>query len=204
MAHTYLDLLTTPGVKEAQAQNDAREQWEDFSGSREFTSFDENARAFIAARDSFYIASLSASGWPYVQNRGGPPGFLKVLDDTTLGFSDFRGNSQYITLGNSKTEERVSLFLMDYPRRKRMKILARLTVHDATQYPDLAERLADPDYNGVVERLMTLSLAAYDWNCPQHIVQRFTKAEIADRVAPLQEELEALRAENAELKAKLG
>ena len=203
MAYTYLEMLTTPGVIAAQEENDARDQWSRFPGNREFTAFDENARAFLSQRDSFYMASNSASGWPYLQHRGGPPGFLKVLDESTLGFADYRGNGQYISLGNSKTDDRVALFLMDYPRRKRMKVMAHLSVH-APDDAEWAARIRDPDYPGVVERLMVLKLAAYDWNCPQHIAQRFTKAQVAEMIAPMHAELQELRAENAALKERSG
>lgn len=203
MNYTYLDLLTTPDVIEAQRENGARDQWEDFAGKRQFTQFDDAARAFISERDSFYMASNSQSGWPYLQHRGGPTGFLKLLDETTLGFADYRGNRQYISLGNVKSDDRISLFLMDYAGRKRMKILARLSVHSLSERPDLAERILDPEYPGVVERLMTFELAAYDWNCPQHIVQRFTTAQVNSAIASTLEELEALRAENRQLKALL-
>jgi len=196
MAYTYLDMLTTSDVIAAQEENEAREQWADFAGDREFTSFDDNARAFIAARDSFYIASHSANGWPYIQHRGGPIGFLKILDDTTFGFADYRGNKQYITLGNSKSDDRVALFLMDYARRKRMKMLARIEVLSAKDNPDLAARLIDADYPGEVERLMVFNLAAYDWNCPQHITPRYSKPAV-------QQALAELKAENDELRRKL-
>ena len=202
MAYTYLDELTTKGVREAQAENGARGQWEDFSGSREFTRFDENAATFIAARDSFYIASNSQSGWPYLQHRGGPPGFIKLLDETTIGIADFRGNSQYITLGNSKTDDRVSLFLMDYPRRKRMKILAHMSVHDADD-PQFERSLVDADYGAAVERLLVFKLFAYDWNCPQHIIPRYTKAQLAGTLSGVEEELQRLRKENERLRAQL-
>lgn len=203
MPQSYLDMLTTPGVKAAQVENGSREQWARMEGKRVWRSFDDNARAFIAERDSFYMASNSASGWPYVQHRGGPPGFLKVLDDTRFGFADYRGNTQYITLGNAKSDDRVALFLMDYPRRKRLKILARLSVHDANGEPELAEALRDPDYPAEVERLMVFTLEAYDWNCPQHITPRFTKAMVAEALDQQSREIAALREENAALKARL-
>lgn len=202
MPYTYLDELTTAGVRDAQAENGASDQWRDFLGSREFTRFDDNAIAFIEARDSFYVASNSESGWPYLQHRGGPPGFIKVLDETTLGIADFRGNRQYITLGNSKTDDRVSLFLMDYPRRKRLKILARMSVHDADD-PQLARSLVDREYGATVERFLRFKLFAYDWNCPQHITPRYTKLQLAESIAVAESEIEALRRENAQLRARL-
>ena len=203
MAYTYLEALTTPDVERAQAENGAREQWAGFGGSREFTRFDANAVAFIEARDSFYMATNSSSGWPYLQHRGGAPGFIKILDETTLGIADFSGNRQYISVGNAKSDDRVSLFLMDYARRKRMKVLARMTVHDADD-AQLRPRIVDEGYAGRVERLITFDLYAYDWNCPQHITQRFTKAQVQQTVAGLEAELDRLKAENAALRKGLG
>lgn len=200
MAYKFLDMLTTGSVREAQSENGAREQWADFSGDRRFDQFDERAEAFITARDSFYMASVSENGWPYVQHRGGPPGFLKVLDDKTLGFADFRGNRQYISLGNVRADDRVALFMVDYPRRKRLKLLAHMKVHPLDTNPELAERIIDTDYLGEPERLMTLSLESYDWNCPQHIIPRFTKEMVDLAAEPLQEEIARLTAENKALK----
>ncbi|QTD57070.1 pyridoxamine 5'-phosphate oxidase family protein [Parasphingorhabdus cellanae] len=204
MPYKFLDMLTTDSVRDAQSENGAREQWDDFAGDRRFDHFDERAAAFIAARDSFYMASVSENGWPYVQHRGGPPGFLKVLDDKMLGFADFQGNRQYISLGNVKADDRVALFLVDYPRRKRLKLLAHMTVHQLDDNPDLAQRIIDTDYQGQPERLMTLSLESYDWNCPQHIVPRFTKDMVDLAARPLQEEIARLTEENEALRRKLG
>lgn len=204
MPYKFLDMLTTDSVRDAQSENGARKQWADFSGDRRFDQFDERAAAFISARDSFYMASVSENGWPYVQHRGGPPGFLKVLDDKTLGFADYRGNRQYISLGNVKADNRVALFMVDYPRRKRLKLLAHMTVYSLDADPELAERIIDSDYLGEPERLMTLSLESYDWNCPQHIVPRFTKEMVDLAAKPLQEEIARLTAENEALRAKLG
>jgi len=157
---------------------------------------------FIAERDSFYLASVSATGWPYIQHRGGPTGFLRALDDRTLAFADFRGNRQYLTLGNLRGDERVALFLMDYPRRRRLKILARMRAHDLRAEPELAALLATPGYRGLAERGFVLKLHAFDWNCPQHIAPRFGAAEVEAAVAPLHARLLALEAENARLRAE--
>ena len=121
MAYKFLDIVATPSVQAAQAANGSRQMWEHFKGHRTFDRFTENESAFIEARDSFYIASVSESGWPYVQHRGGPPGFIKVLDDKTLAFPDFRGNLQYISLGNVAADDRVALIMVDYPNRARLK-----------------------------------------------------------------------------------
>ncbi|MBM7322089.1 pyridoxamine 5'-phosphate oxidase family protein, partial [Agrobacterium sp. S2] len=128
--------------------------------------------------DGFYLASVSETGWPYVQYRGGPAGFLTVLEPALLGFGDFRGNRQYITTGNVTANDRVSLFLMDYAHRQRLKIFGRIRIIDAADDPSLAERLTMPDYSARVERLVLIGVEAFDWNCPQHITPRFTLAEL--------------------------
>lgn len=203
MTYGFLDILGTPEVRAAQDANGVGATWSRFAGDRAFERFTDNEAAFIAARDSFYLASISSSGWPYVQHRGGPPGFLKVLDETTLGFADFRGNRQYITQGNVAGDDRVSLILMDYPNQARLKILAHMEMRDLAQAPDLAERLVEPGYKGRPERAFVLRLETFDWNCPQHITPRFTAAEIQTAVSPLQARIASLEAENQALKAEL-
>jgi len=203
MAYTFLDILSTPSVRAAQAANDSRELWEQPGDDRVFDRFTEDEIAFIGARDSIYIASVSESGWPYVQHRGGPPGFLKVLDDRTMGFADFRGNRQYVSLGNVAADDRVALILMDYPNRARLKILAHMREHDLAAEPDLAGRLALPGYKARAERAFVLRLEAFDWNCAQHITPRYTAAEIAPVVTPLQQRLAVLEAENQALRDQL-
>ena len=199
MAYGFLDTLATPAVRAAQAANGGV-SWSAFDGDRAFDRFTENEAAFIAERDSFYLATVSESGWPYVQHRGGPPGFVKVLDDRTLALPDFAGNRQYISLGNASVDNRVSLILVDYPRRARLKILARLEARDLSGDPELARQLALPGYRARIERALVLRLEAFDWNCPQHITPRFTAAEVEATVAPLQERLAALEAENLALR----
>jgi predicted pyridoxine 5'-phosphate oxidase superfamily flavin-nucleotide-binding protein len=158
--------------------------------------------AFIAERDGFYIASGSETGWPYVQFRGGPPGFLRLLDDKTLGYADFRGNRQYITAGNVAANDRVSLFLMDYVHQQRLKIFGRMQVVESAADPELAKDLSNPGYPGRVERAALITVEAFDWNCQQHITPRFTEAELAAALAPLREQMASLRAENDRLRAK--
>jgi predicted pyridoxine 5'-phosphate oxidase superfamily flavin-nucleotide-binding protein len=198
----FLDLVSTPGVRAAQAANGSLKMWENFKGQRVFDRFTDNEAAFIGARDNFYIATVSETGWPYVQHRGGPPGFLKVLDRTTLGFADFRGNRQYISLGNIAANNRVALILMDYPNRSRMKILARMEARDIGADPSLAASLALPDYKGRPELAFLLHLETFDWNCPQHITPRFTAVEIETALAPLRMRIAALEAENEALRTQ--
>jgi predicted pyridoxine 5'-phosphate oxidase superfamily flavin-nucleotide-binding protein len=203
MPYKFLDVTATPSVRAAQAANGSRDMWEHFKGHRIFDRFTDNEAAFIAERDSFYMATVSESGWPYVQHRGGPPGFLKVLDEKTLGFADFRGNLQYISLGNVTADDRVALILVDYPNRARLKILAHMEVRDLAAEPGLAARLALPGYKAKLERAFLLHLETFDWNCPQHITPRYTMADIEVAVSPLQSRIAELEAENQALRAKI-
>jgi predicted pyridoxine 5'-phosphate oxidase superfamily flavin-nucleotide-binding protein len=203
MSNGFLDIATTPSVLAAQAANGSAGLYDKVVAKRPSNRFSETEAAFIAARDSFYMASVSESGWPYVQHRGGPPGFLKLIDEATLAFPDFRGNRQYISLGNIAVENRVALILMDYPRRRRLKLYARIEARDLVTDPNLAALLALPNYRGVVERAFVLRLEAFDWNCPQHITPRFTEADIAAASASLTERMRELEAENAALRATL-
>jgi predicted pyridoxine 5'-phosphate oxidase superfamily flavin-nucleotide-binding protein len=211
MRYGFLDIAGTPSVKAAQADMGSADMWRDIRTDRSFDRFTPAEAAFIAARDSFYMATTSETGWPYVQHRGGPKGFLRLIDDRTLAFADYRGNRQYISVGNIAADDRAALILMDYPNRRRMKIYAHVELRDLAGDPALAAALADPAYRARPERAMLLHLDAFDWNCPQHITPRFTEAEIAAAVAPLRDQLAraesdnaALRAELADLKASVG
>ena len=153
--------------------------------------------AFLAERDSFYMGSVGENGWPYVQHRGGPKGFLKVLDQKTIGFADFMGNKQYISAGNLSTDDRVSLFIMDYPNRQRLKIWARARLVYENEDAALIAQLEVPGYQARVERGIIMTIEALDWNCPQHITPRYTKAEVESLIAPLLDEIQALKAQIA-------
>ena len=203
MSYGFLDTLSTSGVRAAQAANGSREMWKDFTGHRAFDHFTAAEAAFVRARDSFYMATVSETGWPYIQHRGGPTGFLKVLDETTLGFADFRGNRQYISLGNIASDARTALFLMDYPNRQRLKILAHMSVRDLAADPELAERLSSPGYKGRPERAFILKLETFDWNCPQHITPRFTAAEVATGTAVLRKRLAEAESELKSLREQI-
>ncbi|MET4697260.1 putative pyridoxine 5'-phosphate oxidase superfamily flavin-nucleotide-binding protein [Constrictibacter sp. MBR-5] len=203
MAYGFLDIAATPSVRAAQAAMGAARNWEDFKGDRAFDRLTPDVSAFIAARDSLYMATVSETGWPYVQHRGGPAGFLHVLDDRTLAFADYRGNRQYISVGNLAANDRASLILVDYPARARLKMYVRVEAVSLEADPALAARVAVPGYAAKAERTLLLHLEAFDWNCRQHIVPRFTQAEIAAAVAPLRDRLAALEAENAALRARL-
>jgi uncharacterized protein len=201
MTRSYLDIATTPSVAAAQESLGSREFNAKTAARRVFTRFGEDEAAFVAARDSFYLATVSETGWPYIQHRGGPPGFLKVLDERTLGVADFSGNRQYLTLGNLAASDKASLFLMDYPNQARMKLFVRARAVDLTENLELAARLATPGYRARIERGLVFELEALDWNCRQHIVKRLTLPEVASVVASMQERIAELEAENASLRA---
>jgi predicted pyridoxine 5'-phosphate oxidase superfamily flavin-nucleotide-binding protein len=203
MPYGYLDIAVTPSVRAVQASMGADRLWENYSGERPGDRFTDAEAAFIAARDSFYMATVSESGWPYVQHRGGPPGFLKLLDAQSLAFADYRGNRQYVSLGNLAADDRAALILVDPARPARLKIYAHVEALPLDADPALAARVVDADYRARPERILKLRLAAFDWNCPQHITPRFTQAEIAEALAPLRQRLAALETENAELRARL-
>lgn len=203
MAHGFLNIAITPSVLAAQTANGSAGLYDKVGAHRRWDRFGDAEAAFIADRDSFYMASVSETGWPYVQHRGGPRGFLKLLNATTLAFADFRGNKQYISLGNVNAENRVALILMDYPHRRRLKIYARIEARDLNVDFDLASAIALDDYRAVVERAFILRLEAFDWNCPQHITPRFTEPEIAAASVQWQERLAALENENAALRKAL-
>ncbi|GAA3800718.1 MULTISPECIES: pyridoxamine 5'-phosphate oxidase family protein [Amycolatopsis] len=186
MPHRYLSTLTTPAVEAAQ------KQYGSYSAIQRMTSgwhtdgvLGEDEIGFIAERDSFYLGTVGETGWPYVQHRGGPPGFLKVLgvEDgaSLLAWADFRGNRQYVSVGNLGASAKVSLFLMDYPHQQRLKILGEARSHDARteEAASLLEKVALPGYRAHVERIITVRVRGYDWNCPQHITPRWTEAELA-------------------------
>lgn len=202
MSHGFLDIAVTPSVRAVQAKMGADHLWDDFNSRRSFDRFGEQEQAFIATRDSFFMASVSETGWPYVQHRGGPPGFLKTIDERTLAFADYRGNRQYISTGNLMADSRTCLFLMDYPRRARLKIYAHAEILEPDADAALAEQVTVPGYQARIERIFRLTLDAFDWNCPQHITPRFTEQEIADAVQPLRDRLAQLEAENAALRAR--
>lgn len=195
MSRAFAEIAFTPSVKDAQSRYGSRQlnQRYEAAGDRQ-DELTETEREFIATRDSFYQATVSENGWPYVQFRGGPPGFLKVINSRTIGFADFRGNVQYVSVGNINADGRIALILMDYVNRQRLKIWGRARVVHEADEPDLVAALKIPGYKARVERAIIISVEAYDWNCPQHITRRFTEEEVRQASAPLLAELEALRA----------
>ena len=204
MPRAFADIGFTPAVKAAQLRYGSR------SANEKFECIDEpmdtltpRETEFIHARDGCYQATVSETGWPYIQFRGGPVGFLRVLDVKTLGYADFRGNRQYMSVGNINAGGRIALILMDYPNRRRLKIWGRAKVVHANEDPALFTRLAPADYAAHIERAVVIAVEAYDWNCPRHITPRYTEKEISQWAAPLLQQLADLQAENARLRRSI-
>ena len=205
MTAHFFDLAFTPSVQAAQEVNGSRRAYarhhEESAGPDHLS---DNETAFIAERDSFYMATVSETGWPYLQHRGGPKGFIKVLNDRTLGLADFRGNRQYVSLGNLTSDDRAALFFMDYPRQARLKLLARVRAVDLVNEPELATALVDANYTAKVERGLLIRVEAFDWNCPQHITPRFTAEEVRSIISRQEARIAELEAENLALKTQSG
>ena len=194
MGHRFAEIAFTPNVRDAQEENGSRRSYARMEDGRtHHNALGEQETAFISARDSFYLATVSETGWPYIQHRGGPKGFLKVLDEKTVAFADFKGNRQYVSVGNLAGDDRVSLILVDYPNRARLKILGRARIVGADD-PGLLKRLAPENYRAVIERAFVITVEAFDWNCPQHITPRFTVPEIEDEIRPLRQRIADLEA----------
>jgi len=193
MARKFAEITFTPSVKAAQERYGSRAANQRFETIEEAgDTLSEVEAQFVEARDGFYQATVNEDGWPYVQFRGGPAGFLKVLDDRTIGYADFRGNIQYLSVGNIEANDRVALILMDYANRRRLKIWARARLVHRDEDPELLARLEVPTYRARVERAVVLTIEAFDWNCPQHITPRFTEIEIDALMMPLKDRIAEL------------
>ena len=195
MAGRYLETYFTPQVLAAQQHYFGRSQ--NLPPQPERDPLGDEERVFIEARDSFYMATVSENGWPYVQHRGGKPGFLRIVSSTQLAFADYKGNRQMLSTGNLAASDRVALFLMDYPRRERLKILGHVRIEDARQHPDAVARIAEPEVRTLVERVFLIDVVSFDWNCPKYITPRYTEEEVREAVAPLKTRI-------AELERELG
>jgi len=194
MTNSFAEITFTPSVKAAQSLYGSRQANRGFELSENAKNeLTEREAKFIANRDSFYQATVSESGWPYVQHRGGAIGFLKVLDKRTIGFADFRGNVQYLSVGNLNANNRISLILMDYANRRRLKIWGRASIIHESENPELIAQLEVPSYRARVERGIVIHVEAYDWNCSQHITRRYTEAEVEKLITPLLEENRQLK-----------
>lgn len=207
MSRHYDDIAFTEAVREVQGRYGSRRFYDRRRDRRRGPSADagdalsEDERDYLGERDGFCLASVGADGWPYVQFRGGPPGFLRVLDEHTIGWADFRGNLQYISVGNLAGNDRVSLIAMDYPNRQRLKIYGHARVVSVEDEPALVGRLTMPDYDAVVQRAVIVSVTAFDWNCQQHITPRYSAAELEAPLAALHRRIRDLEDENAALAA---
>jgi predicted pyridoxine 5'-phosphate oxidase superfamily flavin-nucleotide-binding protein len=204
MAYPFGSLVFTPVVKALQERYGSRRSY----AKREQSLFSQDAlgpdeEGFLAECDSFYMASIGETGWPYVQHRGGPSGFLKVLDQHTIGFADFRGNKQYVSAGNLTTNDRVALILVDYPRQARLKILGHVQIFEGSDAKDWIEKLRDPGDATPIERVFIIHVDAFDWNCQQHITPRFTEEQIGNVLAPIEKRMEQIVKENENLRAEL-
>jgi predicted pyridoxine 5'-phosphate oxidase superfamily flavin-nucleotide-binding protein len=201
---SFGSLTFTPLVKMLQERHGSRRQYERVErASPSLPQFGPMEIEFVASRDSAYWATTGSTGWPYVQHRGGPKGFLKVIDDRTLALADYGGNKQYISAGNLLSDNRVAIIMVDYPQQARLKILGRVDVLEGEPAREWIERVRTPGYKAAIERVFVIHVEAFDWNCPRHITPRYTAEEIQEAVRPMEERLQALELENAALRADL-
>ena len=200
----FANIAFTPRVKAEQQRQGSRRAYAHSDESVAPDALGKDEEAYLAERDSFYMASVGETGWPYIQHRGGPKGFVKVIDPHTIGFADYRGNRQYVSVGNVGGDDRVALIFVDYPNRARLKVLAHASVVSAASAAEVIAALTEGDGAGArVERAFVLRVEGFDWNCPQHITPRFTEDEVREGVAPLLAKLEAAEAEIRQLRASL-
>jgi uncharacterized protein len=195
MADKFMQLVLTPAVQQAQDKYFGKHQV--VENAPETNPLTSSEAYFIASRDSFYMATVSETGWPYLQHRGGPTGFVKVLGPNLIGFADLKGNRQLVSTGNLDVTDRVALFMMDYPHRTRLKLLGQARVLDAREHRELVDQLAPEPLRSKVERLFLIQVISYDWNCPQYITPRFTAAEMEKHAAPLKARIAELEAQLA-------
>ena len=197
MGHKFAEIAFTDTVRKMQQEQGSRENYAAMDEGEDYHHIiGEQEADFIAQRDSFYMSSVSETGWPYVQHRGGPAGFMRVIDEHTIGFADFRGNRQYVSAGNFRQNDRVSLFFMDYPNRRRLKVLGHIRAVSKDE-TELLSQLKTEGYRALVERGFLITVSAFDWNCPQHITPRYTQAQVDEKMA-------SVIKENQQLKQQLG
>ncbi len=178
MGHQYAEIMFTENVKNLQEQYGSRKSYARMQEGEDYNNILCAAEIqFIVNCDSFYMASINEEGWPYIQHRGGPKGFIKIIDEKTIGFSDFSGNKQYISVGNFKTNNKVSLFFMDYKNRRRLKMIGHIQILDEAD-SKIIRKLEPDNYTARVERGLIITILGFDWNCPQHIPQRYTREDI--------------------------
>lgn len=203
MAKNFAEIAFTDAVKKLQEKHGSRKSYERMEKFNEVDGLTDNEVSFIQNRDSFYLATIGKKEFPYIQHRGGPKGFLKVLDSKRLGFVDFVGNKQYVSVGNMVTNNNVSLIMIDYPTRTRLKIFAKAEVVELKDNPELYDELDLKDYKFRPERMMIFHIEAYDWNCPQHITPRYSVDEIQKVFIQQQKYIRSLEEEIKELKEKI-
>ena len=205
MARNYRHTLFNDAVKALQERHGSRAAYLKMDAGADGTPDTLTAKEldYIALRDSFYIASVNGDGWPYMQHRGGPAGFLRHIQGNRIGFADYRGNKQYISTANLAGNDRVSLFLMDYPNKDRLKLVGHAHSVELADDPALVTSLMPAGYRAVPERAFLIDVIGWEWNCSQHITPRFTEAEISAAIQPMAAELNQLRAENAALRTQL-
>lgn len=203
MAKNFAEIAFTDAVKKLQKKHGSRKGYERMEKFNIVDGLTEGERSFIQNRDSFYLASIGVKEFPYIQHRGGPKDFLKVLDSKRLGFIDFTGNKQYVSVGNIETNNNVSLIMIDYPTRTRLKVFAKAEIVELKDNPELYDSLDLNDYKFRPERMIIFHIEAYDWNCPQHIIPRYTVDEINEAFLPQQEYIAKLEEEIKVLKSKL-
>lgn len=201
MMKNFGSLAFTAAVKTLQERYGSRRQYERLEqrGAPRGGLTDQETE-FITARDSCYIATVGSTGWPYIQHRGGPPGFIKVLDERTLAFADYRGNRQYISAGNLTADSRFALIMVDYPNRARLKLLGSARSLERAEAIELFDSAQSPGYEATAERVFVIQVEGFDWNCPQHITPRYTEEQIHDALQPTLARLEELERENRELR----
>jgi predicted pyridoxine 5'-phosphate oxidase superfamily flavin-nucleotide-binding protein len=198
MGHKFAEIAFTDSVRKIQQQQGSRDNYAAMDEGEDYNNvIGEQESSFIAQRDSFYMSSVSETGWPYVQHRGGPPGFMRILDENTIGFADYRGNRQYVSTGNFQENNRVSLFFMDYPNRRRLKVLGHIRLVGKEE-SEILSKLKTEGYRALIERAFLITVSAFDWNCPQHITPRYTKPEVEEMMASLIEENKQLKQQLAD------
>jgi predicted pyridoxine 5'-phosphate oxidase superfamily flavin-nucleotide-binding protein len=201
---SFGSLVFTPMVKKLQERYGSRKQYERMQNSGPAQDrLTESEIEFLAQRDSFYMATSGATGWPYIQHRGGIKGFLKVIDDRTLAFGDLRGNKQYISTGNLLTDDRVAIIMVDYPRQARLKMLGRIEILEGEKAEGWLDKVRTPAEKTPIERVFVVHVEAYDWNCPQHITPRYSVEELREGMKDVEKRIQALEQENASLRNEL-
>ena len=198
MRQRFFSTAFTPAVQAEQARHGSRAAYARLArqddGGDVGGGLTSDECAFIGARDSFYLGTVSETGWPHVQHRGGPPGFVRTIDARTLAWADFSGNRQYVSIGNAAGNSRVALIFMDYPARRRLKVLGRMSAFEIGDRPDLRAELEVAGYGGKIEHAIEVAVEAFDWNCSKHITPRFTAAEVEAVMGPLERQIADLRA----------